>query len=157
MSFMQIALVFIFLLFAANMITGGDVWNEILSSRQENLTKVAACAVGTYFYPPIINLWGINVPFPEASDLMIGAIISMILYYIFRDSLDLKFYHGILLLIGILAIMKLIAFWLVLYAGAECYSFMLLANEHFFLPFSLITMIVGIPVLIMWFVSFKKG
>lgn len=155
MNFIQIAIAFIFLLFAANILTGGEVWNG-LSSQNSSIPKLAACGLGTYFLTPYTVFFGMRVSLPDAADILLVAMLTILLYYILRNSLSLQFYHAVLIFLTLFCLLKIIAFALVAYAGNECYSFMETANGFSFLPLTLLTFCFGIPMLVAFFLSVKR-
>jgi len=156
MDILKTMIIFAFLLVALNFLTNGYVFQQLTQHNNEGFTKTVACAIGLYFLPPIKEFYGFQIPIPDASDLIIAVIITLVLWAILNSFADLRFYHAILLFFLILIILKLIAFYLVLYAGKECFYIAKTATT-LFEPMFWVSLIIGIPALLWMLIKLKIG
>ena len=154
MDLLKVLIVFAFALVILNMLTNGYVWQKLTSYNSEALSKGVACAIGLYFLPPLKHIGGFWIPIPDASDLIIGAFLTIVIYTFLKEHVDFNFPLIILLYVTILGLMKLAAFAITMYAGAECF-YIAKTGSVLFEPLFWVSLIVGLPALIWFLIKIK--
>lgn len=127
MSILTQALGFIFVsLIVINGMLGGGVWDAIgtfaTDEEKEQARLDIMCGTGFLMWTPTADVWGLDVPVPSYSNVIVAALIALSLILIIRvtTGIDWKFKYSIITFFTVWVLIKIFGYALMLASGQEC-------------------------------------
>ena len=127
MSLFSQAIGFVILsLIIINGMIGGGVVDAIgLFATEEETAKARAdiiCGAGYLMYSPTTDVYGVNVPAPSYSNVIVAAFISMAIIMFIRitSGIQWKFLYSLYLFVGVWIGIKILGYLMLLASGETC-------------------------------------
>lgn len=117
------------LLIVANGLLQGAVQEKVVeiitSEEKQEMRNTFYCVAGLMLYPPVKEVWGINIPIPSLDDILItAALTSVILFFTHLINQKLNWKHAVGIFIIIWISIRLMGLLLITISGDDCQSIM---------------------------------
>lgn len=125
----KVAVILFALLIVANGIFQGAVKDAVIeiatSNEKQEMRNTLICLTGLMMYPPVKEVWGINIPIPSFDDVIIaGALTSAILFFLHMINRNLNWKHAVFIFVAIWFTYRMIGWGLITMSGDNCQSVM---------------------------------
>ena len=125
----KVAIILFALLIVANGIFQGAVKESVIeiatSDEKQEMRNTFVCLMGLIMYPPVKEVWGINIPIPTFDDVLIaGGVTSAIVWglHIINQKPDWRYLVGIFVILWLAY--RMIGWALITMSGDNCQSVM---------------------------------
>ena len=129
MSIARSVMIVIGLMVIANGIFGGAVSDAVVdvatSDEKQEMRNTFYCLAGLMMYPPVKEIWGINVPIPSFDDIIVaGALTSAVLFFLHLIKHDLNWKHAVGLFVIFWLTYRMTGLLLISFSGDGCQTVM---------------------------------
>ena len=129
MTIARTVMIVIGLMVLANGLFGGAVSDAVMdvatSDEKQEMRNTFYCLAGLMMYPPVKDVWGINIPIPSFDDVVVaGALTSAVLFFLHLIKQDLNWKHAIGLFVAFWLAYRMIGLLLISLSGDGCQTVM---------------------------------
>ena len=129
MTLARSIMIIIGLMVIANGIFSGAVSDAVVdvatSDEKQEMRNTFYCLAGLMMYPPVKEVWGINIPIPSLDDTIVaGALTTTVLFFLHLIKRDLNWKHAVGLFVLFWLAYRLTGLILISFSGDGCQTVM---------------------------------
>lgn len=129
MTLARSIMIIIGLMVIANGVFGGAVSDAVVdvatSDEKQEMRNTFYCLAGLMMYPPVKEVWGINIPIPSLDDIIVaGALTTTVLFFLHLIKHDLNWKHAVGLFVLFWLAYRLTGLILISFSGDGCQTVM---------------------------------